>query len=75
MRSNLHPWGEVRFGARRCHVALPVLPGELKAATLTPVRRAPGEPAFAAVWSGEKKERVAIRSPHVAITRNGRGGC
>jgi len=44
MRSNLRPLGEVRFGARRCHVALPILPGELKTATLTPVRRAPDEP-------------------------------
>ena len=43
MRSNLPPGVEVRFSARRCHVALPVLLGELKAATLTPVRRAPGK--------------------------------
>ena len=44
MHSNLPPMGEVRFGARRCHIALPVLAGELKVATLTPVERAPGEP-------------------------------
>ena len=36
--------GRASFGARRCHIALPVLAGELKAATLTPVRRPSGEP-------------------------------
>jgi hypothetical protein len=36
--------GGARFGGGQLDIALPVLAGELKAATLTPVERAPGEP-------------------------------
>jgi hypothetical protein len=38
------PAGGAELGGRPFDIALPVLAGELKAATLTPVGRAPGEP-------------------------------